>query len=203
MVPFRFVAVLVAALTVAACSEGTPSPTTDPATTAPAASATASGPVYKASSFDLCNNTDLAPLADLSLKVEGNDNSPPIGGEGSACMFTMKSADGNLSSLRVEAMVLASVDEAQRAFQSQQNVSKMKSDGAVSGLGDQAEGRTLDSEPGFKQSEYMVHMRSGNMTLKAWISVGGKAFTPKEKLATKADAILRATFAKVSGVWKQ
>jgi len=115
----------------------------------------------------------------------------------------MKSADGNLSTLRVEAIVLSSVEEATRAFQSQQNVSVTKPDGPVSGLGDQAEGRTLDSDQGFKQSEYMVHLRSGNMTVKAWISVGGKAFTPKQTLATKMDALARATLTTVSSAWKQ
>lgn len=199
---FRFAAVLAAVLTVAACTGGSPSPTTAPTTSAPG-SPTPAAPTYKASSLDLCNNTDLAPLADLSLKVEGTDNSPPTGGEGSACLFKMKTADGFLAGVRVEAMVVGSADEAQRAFQAQQNVSVMQTDGPISGLGDEAEGRTLDSEPGFKQSEYMVHMRAGNMTVKAWISVGGKEFTPKQTLAAKMDTMARAAFATTSAAWKQ
>jgi hypothetical protein len=196
----RFAMVVVVALTVAGCTGGDP-----PAASSPGASTAtaAAGPVYKASSLDLCNRTDIAPLADLKLKVEGTDNSPPVGGPGSACLWRMKSADGNLSTLRVEAIVLSSAEEATRAFQAQQNVSVMKSDGPISGLGDQAEGRTLDSEQGFKQSEYMVHLRSGNMTVKAWISVGAKAFTPKQTLAAKMDALARATLATVSSAWKQ
>jgi hypothetical protein len=114
----------------------------------------------------------------------------------------MKSADGNMSTLRVQAVVHSSVDEATRAFQAQQNVSNLKPDGPISGLGDQAEGRTLDSDQGFKQSEYMVHLRTANMTVKVWISLGAKAFTPKQTLAPKMDALARSTLATVSSAFK-
>jgi hypothetical protein len=193
-------------LTVTGCTGGAPNPTMPPATTAAPApvSPTPTGRTYQASALDLCNKTDLAPLADLSLKVEKRDDSPPNGGPGAACFFQLKTADGHLASLRVEAMVLGSQEEAVKAFNSQQNVTVLKPDATISGLGDQAEGRTLDSEPsGFKQSEYMVHLRSGNMTVKAWISVGGNAYTPKQTLATKAETIARATFTTASTAWLQ
>jgi hypothetical protein len=194
-------AVFVVALTVSGCSGGDTPPPSSPQ--ASASSAAASATVYKASSLDLCNNTDIKALtADLKLTVDSTDNSPSPEGPGAACMWRMKSADGNLSTLRVQAVVHSSVDEATRAFQAQQNVSNMKSDGPISGLGDQAEGRTLDSDQGFKQSEYMVHLRTGNMTVKVWISLGAKAFTSKQTLATKMDGLARTTLATVSSAFK-
>jgi hypothetical protein len=200
----RFGLVVLAALTVAGCTQEPPSPTPTPAaSTAPEASASPAGPTYKASTLDLCAKTDLAPLADLSLKLEGKDDSPPNGGPGAACFFKFKTAGGHLASLRVEAMAVSSAEEAEKAFKSQQNVSVMKSDGPVSGLGDQAEGRTLDSEPGFKQSEYMIHGRVGNLTFKAWLSVGGNAFTPKTTLAPKVNTIAKALLTTASSAWLQ
>jgi hypothetical protein len=159
--------------------------------------------VYKASPLDLCQLTDIKALAaDLKLTVNGNDNSPSPEGPGAACLWRMKSADGNMSTLRIQAVVHSSEDEATRAFQAQQS-NILKSDGPISGLGDQAEGRTLDSDVGFKQSEYMVHLRTGNLTAKAWISLGAKEYTPKQTLATKMNELARTTLATVSGAWKQ
>lgn len=203
----RFGAVVgtVAALTLAGCSSSDTPPPSPPQTAASSpAPPAASGTTYKQSPLDLCNNTDIkALILDLRLVVDSTDNSPSAEGPGSACMWRMKSADGNMSTLRVQAVVHSSGDEATRAFQSQQNVSNMKADGPISGLGDQAEGRTLDSDQGFKQSEYMVHLRTGNMTVKAWISLGAKEFTPKQTLATKMTDLAKSTLTTVSSAWKQ
>ncbi|HEX6684949.1 MAG TPA: hypothetical protein VF062_19325, partial [Candidatus Limnocylindrales bacterium] len=139
----RFGLLVVAALTVSACTGGDPqaSPSNPPPSTPPPTTLAAAAPAFKASALDLCHRTDIAPLADLSLKVDGTDNSPPAG-DGSVCLWRMRSADGNLSTLRVEAIVLPSAGDAARAFQAQQNVSVMKADTQIGGLGDQAEGRT-------------------------------------------------------------
>jgi hypothetical protein len=200
----RFGAVLVVALTLAGCTDSDtppPPPSPQPGVSSPAA---ASATVYKEAPLDLCTKTDVKTLvSDLKLTVDSTDNSPSAEGPGSACLWRMKSADGNMSTLRVQAVVHRSSDEAVRAFQAQQNVSNMKADGPISGLGDQAEGRTLDSDQGFKQSEYMVHLRTGNMTVKAWISLGAKDFTPKATLAAKMNELAKATLAAVSTAWKQ
>lgn len=198
------VAVLFATLALAACTNGGTTPTGTPSTP-PATSAAAAAPApYKASPLDLCNSLDLAPLAALSLKVEGRNSEPPVGNPGSACLVTLKTADGHLASLRVEAMVLSSVEEAKRTYVSEQSVTKLKLDREITGLGDQAEARSLESESsGLKQSEYMVHMRTGNMTVKTWVSVGGKAYVPKEVLAPAVEAVQRAVLAKVQQAWKQ
>ncbi|HZM75808.1 MAG TPA: hypothetical protein VFC19_08785 [Candidatus Limnocylindrales bacterium] len=198
----RLGVVLAVALILAGCTKSDTPPPSSPR--AKASSPAASSTVYQESSLDLCGGTDIKALtSDLKLTVDSTDNSPSAEGPGAACMWRMKSADGNLSSLRVQAVVHRSADGAIRAFQAQQNVSNMKSDGPISGLGDQAEGRTLDSDQGFKQSEYMVHLRTGNMTVKVWISLGAKDFTPKATLATKMDALARATLATVTGAWKR
>lgn len=200
---FGIAAVVIgAALTVSGCSGGeTPPPTSSPQ---PAVSSAApASAVYKVSPLDLCQATDIKALAaELKLTVNGTDNSPSPEGPGAACLWRMKSADGNMSTLRVQAVVHSSAEEATRAFQAQQS-NILKSDGPISGLGDQAEGRTLDSDLGFKQSEYMVHLRTGNLTAKAWISLGAKAFTPKQTLATKMNELARTTLATVSSAWKQ
>ena len=199
----RLVVAVLVALTVSGCTGGDKSPPDSPqrGATSPAAS----GPTYKATSFDLCNNTDIkAFVLDLRLTVDSTDNSPSAEGPGAACMWRIKSADGNPSMLRVQAVVHRSVEDASRSFKGQQFVTNMKSDGPISGLGDQAEGRTVDSESdqGFKQSEYMVHLRTGNMTVKTWIILGAKEFTPKQTLATRMDALTRATLTTVSSAFK-
>jgi hypothetical protein len=190
------------ALTLSGCTKSDTPPPSSPQTAQSSAPA-ASGTVYKVSSLDLCERTDVKALTtDLKLTVDGTDNSPSPEGPGSACLWRMKSADGNMSTLRVQAVVHSSADEATRAFQAQQNVTNLKPDGPINGLGDQAEGRTLDSDQGFKQSEYMVHLRTGNMTMKVWISLGAKAFTPKATLAVKMNELARTTLTTVSSAWK-
>ena len=199
----RFGAVLLVALTLAGCSEGDTTPPTSSPQAGASSSPAASGMVFIESPLDLCDKTDIKALStDLRLTVDSTDNSPPPEGPGAACIWRMTSADGNLSTLRVQAVVHESEDEATRGFQAQQSVSNMEADGPISGLGDQAEGRALDSDQGFKQSEYMVHLRTGNMTVKTWIILGAKEFTPKQTLATRMDALTRATLTTVSSAFK-
>ncbi|WP_117208605.1 hypothetical protein [Allorhizocola rhizosphaerae] len=203
MTKLRVIIALFVLITASACTEETPAST--PPSTGPGAGPTATGgpaQAYRSKPLDLCQRTDLAPLTELSLKVESTNPEPPPSGPGSACLWKMKSASGHMASLRVEAVTQGSVDAAQAAFKGQQDVSAMRGDGDIPGLGDQAEGRTQDSEPGFKQSEYMIHMRAGNMTLKVWISVGGNAFTPKDSLKDKMIKLMRTTLATVSEEWK-
>ncbi len=201
----RFGLVVLALLTVAGCDRASPSPTPSPTpTTASAAAPSPAGSTFQASTLDLCAKTDLAPLADLALKLDDKDSSPPNGGPGEACLFTFKTADGHLASLRVEAMALSSVEEAAKNFTSVQRMGEMKSDGPVSDLGDQAQARTLDSSyPDLKESQYKIHGRSGNLTFQVWVSVRGSAFTPKDKLAPKVHTIAQALLAMVTSAWLQ
>ncbi len=203
MTKLRVIVAVLVLVAVSACTEGGPAPA--PSASGPNAAPSATkGPAqaYLSKPLDLCQRTDLAPLMDLSLKVESTNPEPPPSGPGSACLWKLKSPSGRMSSLRVEAVTLSAVDAAQAAYKGQQDVSVMRSDGDIGGLGDQAEGRTLDSEPGFKQSEYMVLVREENMTLKVWISLGGDAFTPKDTLKDKMVKVMRTTLATVSEEWK-
>jgi len=73
----------------------------------------------------------------------------------------------------------------------------MTPDGALAGVGEEAEGFTKQSEPGYKYAEYLIHARRGNLVVKVWLAVGGNAFTPKDKLAAVTLAIAKGTLDRV------
>ena len=79
----------------------------------------------------------------------------------------------------------------------------MVSDAAVSGVGDQAEGFAIQTEPkpGFKYGEYRIQARKANLVLDVWLAVGGSTFVPKETLAAKVLTILKNTLATVDEAW--
>jgi len=202
----RVLAIAVSLLSLAACSAGTP-PSTPAASAAVATTskpAAASATVYSYSELDLCAVTDLKPLADLKLTLQDKRRALPSGrkkGEGEACLHEMKTSSGQIARLTVEAILAKSADEATSIYRAATQDS-MKSDGVVAGLGEQAEGRWLDTESGYKHSEYLVHARNGNLHISVWLAVGGSSFTPKETLAPKVKAVAEATYATVTSTWK-
>jgi hypothetical protein len=168
------------------------------APTSPEASpASSTGRLYRATDLDLCTRTSLAPLADLSLTVQRTDPTPPRSAPGAACLFEMRTEDGHIASLRVEAATPPSIQEAQRLYRATEQVTVMQPDGSISGIGDEAEGFSKQSEPGFKYSEYLVQARTGNLVAEVWLAVGGKDFVPKQTLAARSRTILAATLAQV------
>jgi hypothetical protein len=178
-------------LSVGACSSADvpPQPTTTvPVTNSDTAEPTPT-PTYRATGLDLCRTTDLGPLADLSVTVRSTDPAPPSD-PGSACEFVLRTGNGGDARLQVEAVSLATVEEAQSAYRGYVDVAAMTSDGAVPGLGDEAVGLA-------KESEYMVIARSGNLVLTVWLTVLGSPPTPKATLAAKVQALLAATLAAV------
>lgn len=158
----------------------------------PSATAAEAGRRYDAQGLDVCTRTDLAPLAGLSLSVESRRAKDPSSAPGAACLFELRTQAGFEARLLVEASTLTSTDDAQRLYRTTQQVSGMDPAGAVDGIGDEAEGFTKRSEPGYKNAEYMIHARSRNLVLKVWLAVGGKTFTPEDVLAAKAHAILQS-----------
>jgi hypothetical protein len=191
--------VLAAVLSSTACTGGSgqpqaaPSPV-DSSVAAPTSAAPAtSGPTYDAVGLDLCARTDLKPLADLSLVLETKRAKQPASAPGAACLFQLRTPGGYTASLLVEASTLRSADEARRLYRATQQVSGMSPDGNVDGVGDEAEGFAKQSQPGYKNAEYLIHARSGNLVLKVWLAVGGATFTAKDVLAAKVRAVLRAT----------
>jgi hypothetical protein len=189
-------------LSVAGCSDGPDDPLTAPTAAAtsagPAASATTPGGLarrYDATHLDLCARTDRAPLAGLSLKLSRSEPRPPRSAPGAACLFDLRTTDGHEASLLVEASTLGSAEEAGRLYRATADVTGMTADGAIAGVGEEAEGFAKESDPGFKNSEYLVHARTGNLVVKVWLAVGGKAFTPKQRLADAVLPILKATLA--------
>jgi len=189
---------------VSAC--GGESPSVSPSPTPTVAASTTRGAAdrtYKFDVFDLCTRTDVQSVADLGLKVRSTDRTPPVAMTGEACLFEFNTPSGSPASLRVEAVTAADVDEAQRVYRTQSG-GRMKPEGSISGIGEQAEAFALETEPqqAFKYSEYRVHARDGNLVIEVWLAIGGKAFTPKETLATKTTAITQRAFAMVTEAWK-
>jgi len=156
---------------------------------------------YNASSFDLCARTDRRPLADLALTVEQTNDRPTLTPDpGAACLFEMRTPDGYMANLLVRAATPASIEEAEGLFRSTRRVTAMDFAGAVTGLGDEAEAYSKESEPGFKYSEYKVSVRSGNLVLDVWLAVGGVAFTPVATLAERSQAIARTVLTQIPRV---
>ncbi|MFG3640769.1 hypothetical protein ACGF3C_10950 [Micromonospora sp. NPDC047762] len=173
--------------------------TTSPIVGAPATSSPppAVDSLYDATNLDLCRRTDLAPLADLSVKVARTDPKPPLARQGSSCLFAMRTADDHQANLLVEASSLTSAEEAGRLYTATQQVTAMTADGFLADVGEEAEGFVKRSDPGFKYTEYMVHARGANLVVKVWLAVGGDSYLSKQVLAAKALAILKATYTAV------
>jgi hypothetical protein len=196
--------VLAGALAVAGCSGGAVQPPAAPTSGSPVtvptsttSAAASAGPAYNATGLDLCAKTDTAQLSGLSLTVDRADAKAPTSGPGAACLFNLRTADGHKASLLVEASTPPSTQDAERLFRSKAAVTVMTSEGAVTGLGDEAEAFSKESQPGFKYSEYLVHARSGNLVVKVWLAVGGNEFTPKATLAARSQAIAKTALAAV------
>lgn len=202
--PCAVMALLVAGLA-GACS----SPATDPTGPSPgpvggvASPATVttspvrSAPAFDARSLALCTRIDLRPLAGLSVKVQSSDDKAPPSAPGSACLFELVAGGGRSASLRVEAATPASVEQAKLLYATTRDVTVMRPDGVVAGIGEEAEGFVRTSGSGRKTSEYMVRARSGNLVIKVWLAVTGTAATPKSTLAPPVRAIASATLALV------
>jgi hypothetical protein len=196
------IAIVLAVVSMAGCTGQAPEPASSrPEMPRPTPSAAAL--TYRYSALDLCALTDLGPLAALKLTVQEKRRAAPSGrkGEAEACLYEMGTQSGDIARLSVEAVPAKSLDEAQIIYGAAEHNS-MKPDGQITGLGEQAEGRTLDTELGYRHSEYMIHLRSQNLHLAVWLAVGGASFTPKETLAPKVKAISEATFAAVARAWQ-
>lgn len=208
MTSLRVLPLVLAALSLAACSAGTPtsssSTTGSTPSTTPSTVASSSPPSYRYADLDLCAALDLAPLAPLKLTVKDKRRAVPAGhtkGEGEACLHEMRTSSGDIARLTVEAIPAESVDEARGIYRAVEQDS-MKPDGAVAGPWEQGAGRTLDTAEGYKHSEYLVHVLSGNLHVSVWLAVGGDAYTPKEELAPVVKAMTEQTYATVTTAWK-
>lgn len=200
--------VLVMVLSATGCAGDSADPTvaepTTPSTGAPP-EPTAGGPsgssgvTYDAVGVDFCARTDLESLADLSLKLVKRTPKQPTSAPGAACLFELRTGSGHEASLLVEASTLSSADDAGRLYRATRQTTGMSPDGPVSGLGEEAEGFSEQSEAGVKQAEYMIHARSSNLVLKVWLAVGGTTYTPKDVLATKVKKIAQLSLAEVPG----
>jgi len=206
----RHLPVVLAALTtlaLAACTGGTPTSTASSAVPAGSPSATASptraAAAYRYVDLDLCTVTDLAPLAGLKLTLKEKKRSLPLGrnqGEGETCLHEFTTAGGDVARLTVEAVLAKTMAEAEVIFPVAAR--GMQSDGSLTGGWDQGEAATLNTLEGSKQTQYLVHLRSGNLYLRVWLAVNGDSYVAKDKLAGPAKAIAEQTYATVTRYWK-
>jgi hypothetical protein len=157
---------------------------------------------YQEGKLNLCERTDLAPTAPLRLTVKSRNPAPPAAGPGEACLFEAASPSGKTSSLRVEAVVLAGAADAGRLYKAQRDITRMRPDGAIARLGEEAEGFALQTSPGFSSAEYRVHLRQDNLVIEVWLAVGGDDFVPKATLKPMAEAVAAATLSTVDGAWQ-
>lgn len=159
---------------------------------------------YRLNVLDLCQRTDLQPLQEFSLKVKSTDGRSPMLGTGESCVFELESPNGKPATLQVQAFAPPSVQEAKRLYTAQRG-KRMTSDGAVSGVGEEAEGFTIQTEPepGFKYGEYRIQARNANLLVDVWLAVGAPdAFIAKETIAAKVLAILKTTLATIDDNWR-
>ncbi len=195
-----------AALTLAAtgCTKAQPDPVPPLVPSSAAATQPAEETVpYRLNVLDLCQRTDLQPLQEFSLKVKSTDGRSPMLGAGESCVFEFDSPSGRPATLQVQALAPPSVAEAKQLYTAQRGT-RMTSDGPISGVGEQAEGFAIQTEPtpGFKYGEYRIQARKANLVLDVWLAVGANdAFIAKEKLAAKVLAILKTTLATVDDSW--
>ena len=178
----------------AACTSGPVQPTGPTGTpSAVVTASTAPAAAYTAVGVDLCAKADRAPLKNLKLTVESTVAKSPTSAPGAACLFEMHTQDGHEASLLVEASTLPSAGQAEQLYRATADVTGMKPDGDVAGLGDEASSFTKRSASGSRQSEYLVHSRTGNLVVKVWLAVGGDSYVPEGELAGPARTITGTT----------
>ena len=70
----------------------------------------------------------------------------------------------------------------------------MKYDGSLSGIGEEADGFSKETEKKeYQEAEYLIFARFENRQVEAWLSVLDRPLIPKKTLAEKTRAVLQAT----------
>ena len=193
-----FLVAVVALGALAGCT-GEAEPQPPAATPAPPATSglpAPSGPAadYDATGVRLCDATDLTPLKKLGLTARKTAAKAPASAPGSACLFTLRSKDGHDGSLLVEAATPESAEQAELLYRATGSVTDMVDEGALPGLGDEAEGFSGQSTAsGEKTTECLVHARTGNLVVKAFLTVGGDDYPNKQAVAAPAREIVAGT----------
>jgi hypothetical protein len=139
-------------------------------------SASPAGPLFDAAGMALCDETDVAPLAGLGLRVRDTVGRPPPSAPGAACLIQL-TGSGRTGSLLVEAATPPSIEEATRLYDATRDVTVMRPAGDLAGVGERAEAFTGRSGAGGATAEYMIRARSGNLVVKVWLSVTGGSET--------------------------
>jgi hypothetical protein len=203
MTRIRVLAPFLLVLSLVACTSEDPAPAPTVASPAPASASPASPAAYRHTVIDLCEKLDLAPLTPLRLTVREKRAAVPPGfteDKADQCLHEMTTAAGKIARLTVTAIVTGTPAEARREFEAP---GKLKPVGPVTGPWQQGAARTLDTESGFKQTQFEVYAVSDNLYLSVWLTVGGDAYTPPRDLQPAVAKIAETTFATVSTAWKR
>jgi hypothetical protein len=106
----------------------------------------------------------------------------------------MKTETGHAASLLVEASTPESTEQAKLLYQSTSSVTDLIDEGPVADLGDQGEGFSGQSTAsGEKTTEYLLHVRAGNLVVKTFLTVGGDDYPSKEGLTGPGQTITANT----------
>jgi hypothetical protein len=192
--------VVVLGLTLGACKRKPPPPPALPPlrSWSPPAAPVGSGPLASVTGLDLCAKTNLAPLADLKVKVKkAKSDTHGSDGADAACFFEMRTASGRDVSMHVAVTTFKSVEDAKHFFGIHRKFRQegpMKYDGSLNGIGEEADGFSLQTEKReYQKAEYLILARFENRHVEAWVEVFDKPLIAKATLAEKARAILQGT----------
>jgi hypothetical protein len=112
-------------------------------------------------------------------------------------MFQLTTHDGHPATLLVEAATPQSVAQAKLLYAATAQVTVLRPEATVPGLGEQAEAFTRTSGSKVLKSEYLVHARAGNLVVKVWLAVNGTTTTATASLAEPTRQITAAVLALV------
>jgi hypothetical protein len=189
------------ALALGACKRKrpTPPPPLPPLRSwSPSPAPVSSGPLVPVTGLDLCGKTNLAPLADLKVKVKKTKpDTHGFGGADAGCFFELRTAGGRDVSMHVGVTTFKSVEDAKHFFEVHRKFRQegpMKYDGSLSGIGEEADGFSKETEKKeYSAAEYLILARFENRHVEAWFEVFDKPLIAKTTLVEKARALLQGT----------
>jgi hypothetical protein len=186
---FVFVLALVTGAATASAANRDPRPS--------GGSASGRGPLFAAAGLALCERTDLAPLAGLSLRVRESWQEPAAAAPGTRCRYTLATPDGHRGAVvHVSAVTPATAGQAVQIHDATAAATSLPLVGPVA-VGQQATAFARAGGWTVQVSQYLICARSGNLVVTVWLKVFGRQPTPVADLAEAVRALTAATLAVV------
>ncbi len=147
---------------------------------------------YGVKGFNLCAAVNREHLGDLAATTDKEEPSSAdsLTFEQVECTFRMHSANDENVLLVVSARTHSSTEDAATSFTEGRDSdanAKMRDDGDVSGVGDEAYGKSQDRHYGL--SKNLLLARAGNLVVYVFISVQSEETTPRSTLARLTAAV--------------